>query len=75
MWRISCCPVVYVKVSSKKFKAFCPTRGGPFGEQLPIIGEGPRPEAVRVEVTPQGNESWAEIVEKAAKVACSTRCK
>jgi len=71
-WGGNCCPIVYVKHGQKKFTAFCPTRGGPMGEQLPTFG-GPGPNAVRVELQTRGNESWAEIIEKAAKIACETK--
>jgi len=71
VWGGKCCPIVYVKTGQKKFTAFCPTRGGAWGEQLPTIG-GPRANAVRVELQPQSRESWAEIIEKAAKTACET---
>jgi len=69
VWSRNCCPIVYVKTREKKFTAFCPTRGGPWGEQLPTLGGGPRPDAIEVELQPQGDESWAEIIEKAAKTA------
>jgi len=73
VWGRDCCPIVYVKTNKKKFTAFCPTRGGPLGEQLPTIGDSPRANAVRVAVQPQSGESWAEIIEKAAKTACESR--
>lgn len=73
LWTSDCCPIVYVKTGSSKFRAFCPTRGGPFGEQVPATG-GPSPDALRVEVQPHEGESWADIVEKAAKTACAVRC-
>lgn len=73
LWNRECCPVVYVKTGRNKFAAFCPTRGGPFGEQIPIAGK-PSPNALRIEVQKHENESWAEVVEKAAKIACSTKC-
>jgi len=57
----------------KEVYGFLPTRGGPFGEQLPTPGGSPGPDAVRVELTPRGKESWAEIIEKAAKTACEPR--
>jgi len=72
VWGRKCCPIVYVKTGRKKFTAFCPTRGGAWGEQLPALS-GPGVSAVRVELEPKGDESWAEIVEKAAKVACEDR--
>ncbi len=72
-WGRNCCPIVYVKTTQNKFTAFCPTRGGPWGEQLPILGIGPGAEAVRVELLPRGGESWAEIIEKAAKIACKAK--
>jgi len=72
VWGGRCCPIVYVKTSQKKFTAFCPTRGGALGEQLPTLG-GPGTNAVRVELQPESHESWAEIIEKAAKTACETR--
>ena len=65
VWRGRCCPIVYVKHGRKKFTAFCPTRGGPWGEQLPTFG-GPGLSAVKVELQARGDESWAEIIEKAA---------
>jgi len=71
-WGHACCPTVYVKTNQKKFTAFCPTRGGALGEQLPTLGS-PGANAVRVEMLPQSGESWAEIIEKAAKIACQTR--
>lgn len=73
LWNHDCCPIVYVKTGRNKFSAFCPTRGGAFGEQIPVAG-GPSPAALRVEVVPHEGESWAEIVEKAAKTACATQC-
>jgi len=73
LWMSDCCPIVYFKIGPNKFKAFCPTRGGPFGEQIPMAG-GPSPKALEVEVQPNEGESWADIVEKAAKIACATRC-
>jgi len=73
VWKRNCCPIVYVKTRPKKFTAFCPTRGGAWGEQLPTLS-GPGANALRVEVQPRGDESWAEIIEKAAKTACETRC-
>jgi len=69
VWGRNCCPIVYVKTGQKKFTAFCPTRGGAWGEQLPTIG-GPGANAVRVELQPRVDESWAEIIEKAAETAC-----
>jgi len=73
VWGRDYCPIVYVKTGRKKFTAFCPTRGGAWGEQLPTLG-GPGANAVRVELKPRGgDESWAEIIEKAAKTACETR--
>jgi len=73
-WGSKCCPMVWAKTGPKKFAAFCPTRGGPFGEQLPMLGGGPGSDAIRVEVQAFGTEPWAEIVEKAAKIACETQC-
>lgn len=70
VWGRNCCPIVYVK-KGQKFTAFCPTRGGAWGEQLPAMS-GPRDNAVRVELQPQSDESWAEIIEKVAKTACET---
>ena len=71
VWGRNCCPIVYVK-KGRKFTAFCPTRGGAWGEQLPAMS-GPRDNAVRVELQPQSDESWAEIIEKVAKTACETK--
>lgn len=73
-WGTDFCPTVYVKTSSKKFAAFCPTRGGPWGEQLMTVGGGPGANAVRVELTPKKDESWAEVVERAARIACEAKC-
>jgi hypothetical protein len=72
VWGRECCPIVYVKTGAKKFTAFCPTRGGAWGEQLSTLS-GPGNNAVRVELLPCGDESWAEIIEKAAKTACETK--
>jgi len=72
-WGRDCCPIVYVKTDQKQFTAFCPTRGGPWGEQLPTTAGGPGSNAVKVELQPKSGESWAEIIEKAAKTACNTR--
>jgi len=72
MWGSDCCPIVYVKTDANKFTAFCPTRGGPWGEQLPTLNR-PGPDAVRVELLRRGDDSWAEIIEKAAKTACEVR--
>jgi len=69
-----CCPIVYVKSVSRKYNAFCPTKGGAWGEQLPITVEKPGPDALRIEVTPRANDTWAEILERAARIACETRC-
>lgn len=69
-----CCPIVYVKSGARKYSAFCPTKGGAWGEQLPVTVERPGPDALRVEVKPHANETWAEILERAAKIACETRC-
>jgi len=74
IWNRTCCPIVYVKTGPNKFKAFCPTRGGPLGEQVPAVG-GPSPKALRIEVQPQEADSWADIVEKAAKTACAATCR
>jgi len=71
VWGGACCPIVYVKTDNK-YTAFCPTRGGPWGEQLPTLSS-PRPDAIRVELQPKGDESWAETIEKAARIACETR--
>lgn len=73
VWGSRCCPIVYVKSGRNKFTAFCPTRGGPLGEKIPVVG-GPGPNAVRVEVQARKGESWAAIVEKAAKTACDAKC-
>jgi len=73
LWNRDCCPIVYVKTGRNKYSAICPTRGGVFGEQIPVTG-GPSPSAVRVEVPPLKGESWAETVERAAKIGCSTKC-
>jgi len=64
-----CCPVVYLQTGADKFRSFCPTRGGAWGEQLPTLSQ-PGPSAVRVELQPLEGESWEETVEKAAKIAC-----
>jgi len=73
VWGKSCCPIVYLETGEKRFTAFCPTRGGAWGEQLPALG-GPGPNAVKVELQMlEGGETWREIVEKAAKIACETR--
>jgi len=72
VWGRSCCPIVYLQTGQRKFTAFCPTRGGAWGEQLPALG-GPGPKAVRVEVQAQSSEPWEEIVEKAARIACGLR--
>jgi len=74
IWSQGCCPIVYAKTGKNKFTAFCPTRGGPWGEQLPIIGSGPSTKALRVEIMSRSDESWAEIIEKAAKMACEAMC-
>jgi len=74
IWGSRCCPIVYVKRGRNKFTAYCPTRGGPWGEEVPVAG-GPGPNAVRVEVQARSGESWAEIVEKAAKTACDAQCR
>jgi hypothetical protein len=71
VWGRDCCPIVYVK-KGRRYRAFCPTRGGAWGEELPAT-TGPKREAVRVEVQPRSDESWIEIVEKVAAVACKTR--
>jgi len=73
LWNRDCCPTVYVKTGRNKYTGFCPTRGGAFGEQLPTVG-GPSPSALRVELLPLKDESWAETVERAAKTACATKC-
>jgi hypothetical protein len=73
IWSRGCCPIVYVKTGRNKFSAFCPTRGGAFGEQIPSAS-GPSPGALRVEVLRGEKDSWADVVEKAAKIACSTKC-
>jgi len=72
VWSRECCPIVYAKTSGKEFTAFCPTRGGPWGEQLPTA-TGPGAKALRVELSPRRDESWAEIIERAAKIACKAR--
>jgi len=72
VWGSDCCPIVYVKTGREKFTAFCPTRGGPLGEQLPTFGTRPRANAIRVEVQPKSGEPWAEIIEKAARTACES---
>jgi hypothetical protein len=71
-WGERCCPIVYVKTGKNRFTAFCPTKGGPFGEQLPTL-HGPGISAVKVEIQLEGEESWPEIIEKAAKAACAIR--
>lgn len=68
-WGNKCCPIVYVKTGRNKFTAFCPTKGGPLGEQLPTLS-GPGPNAVKIELPIKVDESWAEIIERAAKMAC-----
>ncbi len=73
-WKHKCCPIVYVKSGSGKYTAFCPTKGGAWGEQLPVTAEKPGPDALRVEVVPRAKEAWAETLERAAKIACETRC-
>jgi len=73
IWSRGCCPIVYVKTGRNKFSAFCPTRGGAFGEQIPSAS-GPSPSALRVEVVRGKDDSWADVVEKAAKIACATKC-
>jgi len=72
VWGRRCCPIVYLKSGEKRLTAFCPTRGGAWGEQLPALG-GPGPNAVRVELRALGGEPWEKIVEKAAKIALGTR--
>ena len=72
-WNRDCCPIVYVKTGRNKFSAFCPTHGGAFGDQIPVAG-GPSSAALRVEVMPREGETWADIVEKAARTACATQC-
>jgi hypothetical protein len=72
VWGRKCCPIVYLKTAREKFAAFCPTQGGPWGEHLPILS-GPGPKAVKIEIIPRSDESWAEIIEKAAKMACEAR--
>jgi len=72
VWGRSCCPIVYLQTGQNRFTAFCPTRGGAWGEQLPALG-GPGPRAVRVELQALSGEPWEEIVEKAAKIACEIR--
>lgn len=73
VWGNRCCPIVYVKSDHNKFTAYCPTKGGPWGEQIPVAG-GPGPNAVRVEVQARTGEPWAKIIEKAAKTACDAQC-
>jgi hypothetical protein len=72
VWGRTCCPIVYLQTGKKKFSAFCPTRGGAWGEQLPALG-GPSQKAVRVELLPLSGESWEETIERAAKIACEAR--
>ena len=74
-WGGKCCPMVYIKSGPRRYTAFCPTRGGPWGEQLPTLGARPGPSALKVEVKPRPGETWAETLEKAAKIACEARCK
>lgn len=73
-WGAKCCPIVYIKTIGNKYAAFCPTRGGPWGEQLPTPGARPGPNALKVEVKTHPGETWGEILEKAAKTACETKC-
>jgi len=68
VWKKSCCPIVYLQTDGKRFIAFCPTRGGAWGEQLPTLGS-PGLKAVKVELEAPGGEPWEQIVEKAAKMA------
>jgi len=72
VWGRNCCPIVYLQTEHQRFVAFCPTRGGAWGEQLPTLG-GPSPKAVKVEVPALRDQPWAEVVEKAAKIACKMK--
>jgi hypothetical protein len=72
VWGRTCCPIVYFKRGEKRFTAFCPTKGGAWGEQLPALG-GPGKKAIKIELEALSDEPWQEIIEKAAKIACRTK--